>query len=91
MKKIHDDPRPHFPYALAIAYRRWRWLEEEMPQDFRQQVSLACCEVTEKSVDLARAVDRYMYRLARAEGFWRPQKGLPRGRSAKWRRFHVYI
>ena len=82
---LENDTRQHFPYALTCARRRWAWLFEAMPQDARQQVSLACCLEEAKSVVLARTVDRAMYQLARAHGWRRPSAGLKRGQSGRWK------
>lgn len=84
MTRLANDPRPQFAYALICARRRWGRLFEEMPQDARQQVSLACCVEQRKTVELARAVDRAMYRLARNHGWHRPSAGLKRGKSGHW-------
>lgn len=66
---IADDPRPHFAYAFRCAMRRWSWLAEKVSrEDFRQQLSLALCEVDKANVELARAVDRVMYLLATQNG-----------------------
>lgn len=81
---INDDSRDLFPYAFTCAKRHWSWLIGVVPQDARQTLSLACCLVAEKSVMLAREVDRQMYYLARNEWFVRDQKNLPRGHSGRW-------
>lgn len=68
------SPQPNFGYAFKIAKRRWAWLANECPEDFSQTVALACCRCDEKSVKLAREIDRAMYALAKAFGFQRHTK-----------------
>jgi hypothetical protein len=81
-----DPRREQFAYARQCALRRYRWLAEEVPsEDFHQTISLAITETPNaRGSELARSVDRNMYRLARAEGFVRPSRGLVRGSSGSW-------
>lgn len=74
-----SSPQPNFGYAFKIAKRRWAWLADECPEDFSQTVALACCRCAEKSVQLAREIDRAMYALAKAFGFQRQTE-------KRWRR-----
>ena len=87
MKELPDrDPHPLWGAAYKVALWRYRFLAEAVPQDFRQAVSLAVLAPDCKPGNIRNAVDREMYALARAQGFVRPSRGLPRGKCGKWTR-----
>lgn len=86
-----NDDRSNYAYAMTCGLRRWRWLFKKYPQDFKQTVSLVCCEYKDKTVTTSRAISRAMYALARNNGFYRPASGLVRGKTGKWKEHAISV